>query len=120
MTRINIIMMMKDCTLVLGGYSAVIVVIVVLAVITVSTVIVALAVSVVLIVEAVVAEAVVAEVVVVEAVAVAEAAEAVAEEDKIKFVNKYGKPLHKVVGAFSDRHKGQIAIHRMVVMYFER
>lgn len=115
MTRINIIMMMKDCTLVLGGYSAVIVVIVVLAVITVSTVIVALAVSVVLIVEAVVAE-----VVVVEAVAVAEAAEAVAEEDKIKFVNKYGKPLHKVVGAFSDRHKGQIAIHRMVVMYFER
>ncbi|MBU7592701.1 hypothetical protein FVO58_09115 [Metabacillus halosaccharovorans] len=66
------------------------------------------------------AEVVVVEAVAVAEVAVAEAAEAVAEEDKIKFVNKYGKPLHKDVGAFSDRHKGQIAIHRMVVMYFER
>ena len=38
----------------------------------------------------------------VEVVAVAEAAEAAAEEDRIKFVNKYGKSLHKVVEAFSD------------------
>lgn len=119
MTRINIIMMMKDCTLVLGGYSAVIVV---LAVITVSTVIVALAVSVVLIVEAVVAEVVVVEAVAVAVavVAVAEAAEAVAEEDKIIFVNRYGKPLHSDVGALFDRHKGQIAIHKIVVLYLKR
>lgn len=97
-------------------YSAVIVV---LAVITVSTVITALAVSVALIVEAVVAAVAVVEAVAVE-VAVAEAAVAAAEEDRIYFVNKYSKPLHKDVGAYSDRHKGQIAIHRMVVMYFAR
>jgi len=124
MIRTNTIMKMKDFLLDSVFHA-------VIAVITVITVIVVLAVTTASIAEVtVVADIVVAEAIVAVAVAmvvavvvevVAEAAVA-AEADKISVGKKYNEPLHLDVEAilFESKHKGQITVHRMIVMILKR
>lgn len=121
MTRTNIIVMMKDFSLVSAGLAAVLAALVVLVALIALVVLAVLTVTAVLIAGVTDAEEVTVAEEVTAVVEDIDAVEVAAEADKIRLVKKDCKPLHFDVEAFliDIKHKGQISVHMMIVMLMQ-